>query len=311
MKKSRLNYGQCHGIKGAQGMKITIKKFSSHADEIFPQDNLRRLCSGYLFSEGPVWDIKTDTLYFTDFKNFQIWQWSEEGGARLYRENSNRAIGLSMDAAGRIVAAESKAHAVSFSDNEKSQIIADNFLGKRFNSPNDVVAAKDGYIFFTDPYSEMMGEAKELGFNGIFSISPHGELRLVDDAFEHPNGLAFSPDESLLYVNDTKKQQIFAFSVDKNKAAQKAGVFAHVNASYGKGVVDGMKVDSHGNVYVTGPGGIWVFSPNGSPLAVAYIPEWAGNLCFGGSDSRTLFITASASVYALDVGISGIVPFRN
>ena len=128
--------------------------------------------------------------------------------------------------------------------------------------------------------------------------------------FERPNGIAFSPDESLLYVNDTKKQQIFVFSVSKDKAAQKTGVFAEVDTSYGKGVVDGMKADIKGNIYVTGPGGIWVFSPDGNPLAVVYIPEPVGNLCFGGKDSKTLFITASASVYSLKTGIPGIVPFR-
>jgi gluconolactonase len=292
-------------------MEIAIKKFSPRADEIFPVNELKRLCQGYLFSEGPVWDIKTDTLYFTDFQKFYIWQWTAKDGAKLYRENSNRAIGLSINAAGRIIAAESKAHAVAYADHEKSEIIADNLQGKRLNSPNDVVVSNDGYVFFTDPYSDKMGEAKELGFNGIFSINPGGELSLLDDTFEHPNGLAFSPDESLLYVNDTKKQKIFAFPVDKNKAAQKPCLFAQVDDSFGKGVVDGMKVDIQGNVYVTGPGGIWVFSPDGSPLALAYIPEWVGNLCFGGKDGRILFITASSSVYSIDTGIPGIVPFRD
>ena len=291
-------------------MEIRIEKFSPRSDEIFPVNNLKQLCSGYLFSEGPVWDIKTDTLYFTDFQKFQIWQWTENGGVKLYRENSNRAIGLSMDANGRIVSAESKAHAIAYADHEKSEIIANSFQGKLLNSPNDAVVSRDGFIFFTDPYSEAMGEPREIGYNGIFSISPRGEIHLVDDSFERPNGIAFSPDESVLYVNDTKKQSIFAYSVNKDKVTQKTGLFAQVDGSYGKGVVDGMKLDIEGNVYVTGPGGIWVFSPAGDPLAILYIPELAGNLCFGGKDSRTLYITASTSVYSLDVGIPGIVPFR-
>ena len=292
-------------------MEIKIEKFSSTADEIFPVNDLRRLCSGYLFSEGPVWDIKTDTLYFTDFQKFHIWQWTEKDGARMYRENSNRAIGLSMNAGGRIISAESKSHGIAYADHRNSEIIVNNFNGKPLNSPNDVVAARDGFIFFTDPHSKMMGEPSELGFNGIFSVNPRGEISLVDDTFQWPNGLAFSPDESLLYVNDTKKQQIFAFSVDKNKTTRKTGLFAGVDTSYGGGAVDGMKVDIKGNVYVTGPAGIWVFSPDGSPLAVLYIPEIVGNLCFGGRDSRTLFITAGTSVYSLEAGVPGIVPFRN
>ena len=291
-------------------MEFRIEKFSPAADELFPVNNFKRLCSGYLFSEGPVWDMETGTLYFTDFQKFQIWKWSENDGARIYRENSNRAIGLSMDASGRIVSAESKAHAISYADHEKSEIIVDNFQGKRLNSPNDVVVSRDGFIFFTDPYSEMMGEPREIGFNGIFSINQQREIRLVDDTFERPNGIAFSPDESLLYVNDTKKQTIFVFAVMQDKLTKKIGSFAQVDSSYGKGVVDGMKVDIKGNVYVTGPGGIWVFSPDGSPLAVLYVPELVGNLCFGGKDSKTLYITASTSVYTINVGIPGIVPFR-
>ena len=292
-------------------MEIKIEKFSSRADELFPVNELKQICTGYRFSEGPVWDIKTDTLYFTDFQNFQIWQWSEKNGAGIYRENSNRAIGLSMNADGRIVSTESKAHGIAYADHEKSEIITDNFQGKRLNSPNDVVVTRDGFIFFTDPYSEMMGEPRELGYNGIFSISPKGELSLVDDTFERPNGIALSPDETLLYVNDTKKQQIFAFSVSKDKTTKMIGPFAKVDTSYGKGAVDGMKVDVSGNVYVTGPGGIWVFSPDGNPLAVLFIPESVGNLCFGGKDSKTLFITASTSVYSIETGIQGVVPFRN
>ena len=157
----------------------------------------------------------------------------------------------------------------------------------------------------------MMKGPKELGFNGVFSVSPKGEISLVDDTFLRPNGIAFSPDESLLYVNDTARQQIIVFSADKDKKTKKTGLFAQVDPSYGEGVVDGMKVDIEGNVYVTGPGGVWVFSPDGNALAILFIPEKVGNLCFGGKDSKTLYITASTSVYSLAVGIPGIVPFRN
>jgi gluconolactonase len=215
-----------------------------------------------------------------------------------------------MDSSGRLVSAESKAHAIAYADHEKSEIIVNAFQGKRLNSPNDVVVSPKGFIFFTDPYSDMMGEPKELGFNGIFSVGPGGELRLVDDTFLRPNGIALSPDESILYVNDTKKQEIIAFSIGAGGTTQRTGVFAKVDSSYGPGVVDGMKVDIEGNVYVTGPGGMWAFSPDGSPLAVLYIPEKVGNFCFGGKDSKTLYITASTSVYTLEAGIPGIVPFR-
>ena len=292
-------------------MEIKVEKFSSQADDLFPVKDITKLCTGYHFSEGPVWDIKTDTLYFTDFQNLHIWQWTEKDGAKLYRQNSNRSIGLSMDSRGRIVSTESKVHAITYADHEKSEVIVNAFQGKQLNSPNDVVVTKDGFVFFTDPYSEAMGGPRELDFSGVFSVSPQGEARLVEDAYKRPNGLAFSPDESLLYVNETNMQSIFVYSVGKDKATQKIGLFAQVDVSYGKGAVDGMKVDIEGNVYVTGPGGVWVFSPEATPLTILYVPENVGNLCFGGKDSKTLYITASTSVYSIETGIPGIVPFRN
>ncbi|GHT55472.1 hypothetical protein FACS1894109_02090 [Spirochaetia bacterium] len=287
-----------------------IKKFSPLADRIFSGGELRPLASGFRFTEGPVWDIKEDCLYFTDFQDHLILKWTEKDGQTLYRDHANRAIGLSMDADGRIVAAESFAHGIAYTDSEKSVPITGTFEGRQLNSPNDVVLARNGDIFFTDPYSSMMGGPKTIGFNGIFAVTPGGETRLIDDSFSRPNGIAFSPDEAILYVNDSDKQQIIAFAMGKNGAVSKTGVFAAVDPAYGPGVVDGMKVDTEGNVYVTGPGGIWVIAPDGSPAAILYVSEQVGNFCFGGRDSQTLFITASKSVYALPIGIPGIVPYR-
>jgi gluconolactonase len=293
-------------------LEITIKKLSPKADRLFRSTNLRQLTTGnYLFTEGPVWDIRADCLYFTDFQKHRIWKWAEKSGVGLYRENSNRAIGLSMDAQGRIVSAESGTQSIAYADSQKSVSIVHTFNNKQLNSPNDVVVSREGYILFTDPYSDMLGGPKELGFNGIFSVTPWGETLLVDDVFERPNGIAFSPDESVLYVNDTKQQSIYAFNFGKDGKTSKIGLFARVDESYGEGAVDGMKVDTEGNVYVTGPGGMWVFDSSGAPLAVLYIPEKVGNFCFGGGDAKTLYITASTSVYALEAGVPGIVPYRN
>jgi gluconolactonase len=289
---------------------IEIKKFSPSMDRLIPCLHLYQLCTGYLFSEGPVWDIKENCLYFTDFQKFHIWKWSEKSGVSLYRENSNRAIGLSMDAQGRIVSAESAAHGIAYVDSQKSIPIINSFQGKLLNSPNDVVVSRRGDIFFTDPYSDMMGGPKELGFNGVFSVNSQGTIKLIDDTLLRPNGIAFSPDESILYVNDTKQQSIFAYSMDKDRNATKIGLFSQVDSSYGEGVVDGMKVDIEGNIYVTGPCGIWVIGSDGIPLGILAMPEKVGNFCFGNGDSKTIYITASSSVYTLDAGVPGIVPFR-
>jgi len=292
-------------------MNVQIEKLSPAADRLLPSTNLQQLCTGYLFSEGPVWDIREDCLYFTDFQKFQIWKWSEKDSVKIYRENSNRAIGLSMDTQGRIVSAESGVHGIAYADDKKSVSIVNSYQGKPLNSPNDVVVAKSGFIFFTDPYSDMMGGPKVLGFNGVFSVCPTGELHLIDDTLDRPNGIALSPNESILYVNDTKRQTIYAYNLSKDGKTTSRRLFAQVDPLYGAGVVDGMKVDVEGNVYVTGPAGMWVFDAEGKALAILCLPEKVGNFCFGGNDSKTLYITASSSVYALRSGVPGIVPYRN
>ncbi|GHV72665.1 hypothetical protein AGMMS49928_29960 [Spirochaetia bacterium] len=156
-----------------------------------------------------------------------------------------------------------------------------------------------------------MGSPRELDFNGVFGVDSQGKIRLIYDRMDRPNGIAFSPDESILYVNDTDHQHILAFSMGKDGSASLTGEFARLDPSYGNGAPDGMKVDVEGNVYVTGPGGLWVLSPGGVPLVILHTPEFVGNFCFGGKDSRTIFLTASASIYTVQTEIPGIVPHRN
>jgi gluconolactonase len=288
----------------------TIVQFSPAASRIFPGGELRCLTSGCRFTEGPVWDIQKDCLYFTDFQNNLIMRWKEEEGVIRYRENSNRAIGLSMDARGRIVSAESASQGIAYADREKSFLIAGTFEGKKFNSPNDVVVSKKGEFFFTDPFSTALARKREIDFNGVFAATPQGVVRLIYDGLGRPNGIAFSPDETILYVNDTNLQQIFAFQLREDGSASKIGILVTLDKSYGIGAADGMKVDIEGNIYVTGPGGVWVIAPDGVPIAILKSPENVGNICFGGKDSRILFLTATTSVYALPAGIPGIVPHR-
>lgn len=175
---------------------------------------------------------------------------------------------------------------------------------------------KDGAVYFTDPYSVAMGGERELDFNGVFCVpvtdgKPDGSrICLIDDRMERPNGIAFSPDEKILYVNDTNKQYIRAYQMRSAEEASLIGTFAELDEAYGAGCADGMKVDEEGNVYLTGPGGIWVIDSSGTPAAILECPENAGNLCFGGEDNCFLYITASTSVYRIPVKIPGIVPRR-
>jgi len=290
-------------------MQTKITRFTALADEVFPEDpKLERICEGYSFSEGPVWDVREECLYFTDFPNLSIYKWSEKKGAAAYREDSNRAIGLTMDSGGRLIAAESASRCIAYTNGQKSRPIIDKYGEAALNSPNDVIIAKNGDILFTDPYSAMLNMPREITYNGVFRATPHGQCSLLYSEMGWPNGIAFSPDESVLYVNDTDQMHILSFEVKADGSVGLPEIFAVLDKSYGPGAPDGMKVDTRGNVYVTGPGGVWVIEPDGAPAAILHSPEFVGNLCFGGADGKTLYLTASSSVYRTSVNIQGIMP---
>jgi gluconolactonase len=194
------------------------------------------------------------------------------------------------------------------------ETLATHYQGKELNSPNDVIVASDGSIIFTDPtYGRMPGfgleREQELDFQGVYRIEPGGgEPELLVDDFAQPNGLCFSPDESLLYINDTDRAHIRVFDVGPNHRLSNGRVFA-ANIGDGDlakgGLVDGMKADERGNIYVTGPEGIWVFSPEGEHLGVIKVPESTGNLNWGESDWKSLFIPSSTSVYRVRMKVAG------
>ncbi|MDL2319458.1 SMP-30/gluconolactonase/LRE family protein [Eubacteriales bacterium OttesenSCG-928-A19] len=287
-------------------MELHVTHFSPSGQRVFPAGSrLERLSAGHSFTEGPVWDPRAQCLYFTDFPQERIHRWTPEGGAVCWREGANRAIGLSMDANGRLVAAESGARAIALTTPEGSEPIATAYDGKPFNSPNDVVVTPTGTVYFTDPYSAALNRPHDMGFNGVFGVEPDGAVWLVTDRMGRPNGLALSPDGGTLYVNDTDESHILAFALRK-RGADYTGVFARVPGGYGPGAPDGMKVDVEGNVYVTGSGGLWVFGPDAAPLALLHTPEFTGNFCFGGQENMTLFLTSSTGVYSAPVGITGI-----
>ncbi len=292
-------------------MSLELVKFNETlADRIFSEKNeMRKLGEGYQFCEGPVWDIKKDRLYFTDFFRYRIFQWTEKEGVSLYRVNSNFAVGLSMDQDGRLVAAEGATHSIAYTDHERSTMIAGSYKGKMLCGPNDIIVARNGDFLFTDQYPKSRNEYRELEHNGVYRVNASG-IRLLDDGIGRPNGLALSPDESILYVNDTDTQEVFCYKTKDDGSVSKREVFCTLDKSYGPGAPDGMKVDIEGNVYVTGPGGIWVISPDGKPAAILRCPEYVGNFSFGGPDSKTIFITASTSLYMVPAGIPGIVPWR-
>ncbi len=272
---------------------------------------LERLASGFGFTEGPVW--RGDDLLFSDIPNSRTIRYRplpEGGEITTFRHPTGNANGLTLDHDGRLLACEHSGRRVARIDaTGRVETLADRYDGKRLNSPNDVVVRSDGSIFFTDPPYGLphQSEGKELPFNGVYRIDPDGRLHLLVDDFERPNGLAFSPDERTLYVDDSARFHIRAFDVAADGSLTRGRVWAELKPRDGEaGVPDGMKVDQEGNVYCTGPNGVWIFDPNARFLGRIVLPEVPANLAWGDSDWRTLYLTAQTSLYRLRLRVPGL-----
>jgi sugar lactone lactonase YvrE len=272
---------------------------------------LDQVATGFIFTEGPVW--RGSDLLFSDINNSRTvrYQPLTEGPAiSTFRTPSGNANGLTLDHEGKLLACEHSGRRVSRIDHKgKVETIADNFEGKRLNSPNDIVVRSDGAIFFTDPPYGLpyLTEGKELPYNGVYRVDADGRINLLADDFERPNGLAFSPDERSLYVDDSQLGHIRRFDVAADGSVSGGRVWAELKAGPGEGgVADGMKVDQEGHVYCTGPAGVWIFEPGGRYIGRIMTPEVPANLAWGDADWSTLYITAHSSVYRLRMGVPGI-----
>lgn len=197
-----------------------------------------------------------------------------------------------------------------YSGDGKETVLADRFEGKRLNAPDDVAARSDGNIYFTDPSFALRASDKEQSVDGVYRIDPKGEISLVSKTFAKPNGVCLSPDEKTLYVNDTVRQQIYAFDVSPEGSVSRERLFAYVTGELA-GQPNGMKVDRQGNVYCTGPGGIQVFSAAGKYRGLIYMPQVVSNFCFGGKDYKTLYITAGSGLYSIQLKKAGMPPAVN
>ena len=280
-------------------------------DLIDADAELEQLGSGCEFTEGPVWHAEGKFLLFSDIPANQMKKWTAEEGITNFRVPSGKSNGLTYDKQGRLIAAEHANRRVSRTEADGTVVtIASHYEGKRLNSPNDVVVKSDGSIYFSDPPYGLTADygiegEQDLDFQGVYRLSADGQtLTLLIDDFDRPNGLCFSPDESILYIDDTERMHIRAFDVQPDGTIANGRIFAEEEGD--DGVPDGMKIDVHGNVYLTGPGGIWIFDASGEHLGVLQISEQAANLGWGGDDWSTLFITASTSLYSIQCKVSGI-----
>lgn len=274
---------------------------------------LERLATGFGFTEGPVWHGPGSYLIFSDIPNSTMYRWSEDAGVEIFRKPSNMANGNAFDRQWRLLTCEHATSRLSRTEQDGSvSILASKYGDQELNSPNDVIVGKDGAIYFTDPtfgreeYYGVPREARQ-PFRGVYRLDPDsGEPRLLFEDFDQPNGLCFSPDELLLYVNDTARGQIRAFPVAEDGSFTGGEVFAEPQG-VGDGLPDGMKTDIMGRVYCTGPGGIHVFASDGACLGVILVPEVVANFTWGGAERMEMFITASTSLYRIATRVRGNV----
>lgn len=279
---------------------------------------LRRLATGARWSEGPVWIDETASLLWSDIPNDRILRWSAAGGMTVWQQGVEFTNGHVREPSGSVLHCSHGLRAVYRTGIEpgRREIVVDRYRGRRFNSPNDVVVKSDGTIWFTDPPyglivpEEGHGGEPELDDCHVFRFDPaSGEVTAMTDLPHHPNGLAFSPDESLLYVSDTAaalghgpQHCIHVFDVIAGSRLANGRVFADI----APGVPDGIRVDVDGRVWSSAADGVHVLDPDATPIALIPVPEKVGNLCFGGAVRDTLFIVASTSLYAIDVGVRGL-----
>ncbi|GAA4167808.1 SMP-30/gluconolactonase/LRE family protein [Shinella granuli] len=277
---------------------------------------LKTLAGGFDWVEGPVWFGDHDCLLFSDIPNNRILRWSPTLGMSTFREPANFSNGNTRDREGRLVTCEHGTRRVTRTEHDGSiTVIADRYEGKRLNSPNDVVVASDGAVWFTDPHYGIASDyegtraEQELPCN-VYRVDPlSGEIRAVLTDFQGPNGLAFSPDETRLYVADTGRmfssdpRHIRVFDVGKGWSLTGGDVF-HV---VGPGCADGMRVDAAGNLWTSAGDGVHCIAPDGRRLGKILVPETVSNICFGGRHGHRLFITASTSLYAVSLAIRGAV----
>jgi gluconolactonase len=266
--------------------------------------------TGFGFTEGPVWD-DAGFLYVSDETINKIFRLHLDG-----KKDEVIALGdpdgNTFDRQHRLIDCASVLRAIiEVTPEGKYKILADHYDGKKFNSPNDVIVGPDGALYFSDPTLDLVeGEKQEIPFQGVYRLDSKGDVKLLTKDLTQPNGLAFSPDGKRFYVDDSEKRNIRVYDAAADGTLTNGRIFGEEPGGKGDGVPDGMKVDKNGNIFVTGPKGIWVWDAQGNHLGTISMPEQPANLTWGDKDDRTLYITATTSVYRLETKTQGFVPYK-
>ena len=271
---------------------------------------LTTVATGFGFTEGPVWD-PVGFLYLSDEEINKIFRVFVADGRKEEVISLGDPDGNTYDRERHLLDCASVLRAIiQVEPDGKYKILADRYQGKRFNGPNDVIIGPDGMIYFTDPTLDLVkGERQEIPFQGVYRLDSNRKVRLLTNDLTQPNGLAFSPDGKSFYVDDSKQRNIRVYEVGPDGSLTNGRIFGEEPGGKGDGVPDGMKVDRNGNLYVTGPRGIWVWDPQGHHLGTIAMPEQPANLAWGDADYGTLYITATTSVYRLKTKAQGFVPY--
>jgi gluconolactonase len=293
-----------------------------------PNPKIIKLAEGFKFTEGPVWDQKGGFLLFSDPNNNTIYKYSPDGDGQLtvFREKSGYegadiaeygqpgSNGLTFDPQGRLtINQHGNRRVVRLESDGQITVLADKFEGKRLNSPNDLVYRSDGVLYFTDPPFGLPkffdDRRKELRFSGVFTVKDN-KIQLVSGDFTGPNGIAFSPDEKFLYIGnwDEKKKVVMRYEVQTDGSLKNGKLFFDMTSAPGEDALDGIKVDKAGNLYVSGPGGLWILSPEGKHLGTIIGPKHPHNFAWGDADGKTLYLCARSGLYRIKLDIEGIRP---
>lgn len=326
------------GLSGGAGSDgQTVASLDPALNELVPANShLEKIADGFGFTEGPVWVRKGNYLLFSDIPANVIDKRTPDGKVSIFLKPSGytgtdpsqvgkeinnghstiRLIGsngVTLDPQGRVVfCAQGDRSVVRVEKHGRRTVLADRYEGKRLNGPNDLVYKSNGALYFTDPSSGFPkgndDPKKEIPFEGVFLVKD-GQLHLLDKTFPHPNGIAFAPGEKYLYVNDTDTKSIMVFDVLPDDTIANKRLLVEMSGSDLPGKPDGMKVDVKGDVYCTGPGGVWIISPTGIHLGTIKSPEIITNLAFGNSDGKTLYLTSRmGALYAIQLKVAGILP---
>lgn len=324
VKSATLDFYKPGHSTGIEEVETKISRMDPTLDAIVaPGTKIEKLAGGFMFTEGPVWVQDGGYLLFSDPNNNLIYRWSEDDGVSVYRTHSGYSgmdigeygqpgsNGLTLDSLGRLTINEHGNRRVTrLEKNGQLTVLADRYQGKRLNSPNDLVYRSDGALYFTDPpfgLPKFFDDArKELPYSGVFCLI-NGQLKEVSKDLTGPNGLAFSPDEKYLYVDDwdAKRKVILRYEVAKDGSLASGKVFFDATSEPGEHAWDGLKVDRQGNIYASGPGGLWIFSPEGKHLGTISGPEHPHNIAWGGEDEKTLYLAAQTGLYRIRLKIPG------